>query len=70
MSEIKTEINNLYRQEESGGLINKNLSGLAAYKSQKKKFNEMKSFGDRLNKLEAEIQELKALVLRIVDDEI
>ena len=56
--EIKTDINGLYRDSESGGLINKDNIALSAYKRQKETLRSIKALEHRVEELERKINVL------------
>ena len=56
--EIKTDINGLYRDSESGGLINKDNIALSAYKRQKETLRSIRALEHRVEELERKINVL------------
>ena len=53
--EIKTNINGVYKDSNSGGLINKDNAALNAYKKQKEIYKRFKQIEDKLKILENKI---------------
>lgn len=55
---IKTDKEHLYKDQKTGALINKNISELQRYKTQKKQFNEIKKIIQRLEDVEKKLESL------------
>jgi hypothetical protein len=64
---MKTEIPGIYK-EEDGILVNKDNAALARYKERKMKMQKMDSVGQRLDKLEDDINTIKQLLLKMVNN--
>ena len=56
--------NNLFRDTETGAIINTNRSAYVAYKNRKQQ--KLKEMG-RIEKLENEIDEIKSLLYKVID---
>jgi uncharacterized protein with von Willebrand factor type A (vWA) domain len=67
MVEVKTEIEGIVRDIGNGALLNKDVSGLDAYKKIKKKNQEMEEVKNKVNNIESEISEIKNLLLKLVE---
>ena len=63
MLHAKTEIDGLYKDKESGGLINKDNEGLKAYKQQKMRAKKALLMEKRIETLEQEVAALKEIIL-------
>ena len=57
--QVKTDIEGLYKDQESGGLINKDNEALQAYKKRKQRLRQTQTMELRIAKLEEEVSILK-----------
>ena len=55
------------RDRNSKAILSNDSSGLALYKAQKQKFNQIKSYGEDINSLKQEMVDIKDLLLKILD---
>lgn len=67
MVEIKTEIDGIYRDVNTGALLNKNNDGLSAYKKAKQKNQELENMKETVNNLTNEIEGMKNILNRILE---
>jgi len=67
MTEIKTEVNGIYRNFENKALLNKDNDALCAYKKIKQKNNELEYMKSKVNNLDEEIKGVKNLLNQILE---
>jgi len=67
MTEIKTEVNGIYRNFENRALLNKDNDSLCAYKKIKQKNNELEYMKSKVNNLDEEIKGVKNLLNQILE---
>jgi hypothetical protein len=64
---VKTDVNGIVRDIDTGALLNTDLGGLDAYKKAKKKNAEIDSLREKVNSIENDVTEIKNLLLKIVE---
>jgi hypothetical protein len=64
---VKTDVNGIVRDTDTGALLNTDLSGLDAYKKAKKKNAEIDGLREKVNSIENDVTEIKNLLLKIVE---
>lgn len=70
MTIVKTDVDDIVRDTESGALLNKNVSGLEAYKKAKQRnaeIDKMKQKLGEIDSLKQEMTEIKSLLTKIVE---
>ena len=67
MTQIKTEVNNIYRDTTNGALLNRDYDGLSAYKKAKQKNNEIDAMKHKVNNMENDISEIKSLLQTLIE---
>lgn len=70
MSYVKVEDNeNLRRDKNTNAVLNVDNSGLVAYRKQREQLKKMKHSASKIEKLESDVQEIKSLLLKLLDRE-
>lgn len=67
MTQVKTEIEGIFRDVSTGALLNKDNNSLEAYKKLKRKNQELKEMKNKINNLESVVYDIKTLLLRLVE---
>jgi hypothetical protein len=63
--QIRTNVEGLYRDMDSLGLVNNNAEALKGYKIQRAKQLELNTLNDKMNRLEAELNMMKQAIKKI-----
>jgi hypothetical protein len=63
--QIRTNVEGLYRDMDSLGLVNNNADALKGYKLQRSKQLELNALNDKMNRLEAELNMMKQAIKKI-----
>ena len=64
---VKTDVNGIVRDTDTGALLNTDLGGLDAYKKAIKKNAEIDGLREKVNSIENDVTEIKNLLLKIVE---
>lgn len=67
MTQVKTEIEGIYRDVNNGALLNKDNDALVAYKKMKQKNSELEQMKTKVNTLDEEIKDVKNLLKQILE---
>lgn len=67
MTNIKTEVEGIYRDTKNGALLNKDNDALSSYKKLKQKNRELEEMKDKVNKIETEMSDIKNILLQLVE---
>lgn len=67
MPELKTEIEGIVRDTNNGALLNRDNASLQAYKKLKKKNFELQETQQKVNSLEKEVSEIKAMIREVLE---
>jgi protein-tyrosine phosphatase len=70
MQKIKLVDTNKYdRDKHSKAIVSNDLRGLAAYKAQKQKTQQLETFGEDINRLKQEFSDIKNILMQILDNQ-
>jgi predicted DNA-binding protein YlxM (UPF0122 family) len=67
---VKTDVNDIIRDTETGALLNKNVSGLEAYKKAKQRNSEIDQLKIKIKEIDAikeDVAEIKSLLTKIAE---
>jgi hypothetical protein len=67
MTELKTEIEGIFRDTRNNALLNKDNASLYAYKKIKQKNAELEETKKKVNNLEKDVSDIKNILLKIAE---
>lgn len=67
MTELKTEIEGIFRDTQNNALLNKDNESLNAYKKLKQRNAELEETKKKVNKLENDVSDIKNILLKIAE---